>query len=209
MMFDIGWEKPFVLSSKIKPLNYTPVLFGPAVTCEGRSMLMQEDTIARMNDDVRIEMFKAFYPGCVQVLASNGVEEGPALYGDVTAAIAKKFGAVGAVIDAPTRDAYGISQLGFALFCRGVHPESALYQWVTTDFQTPIDMSGIAGDVHIDPGDYVFGDWDGVLIIPQQIVETVLDAAEKRMYKENIVRKEIENASIKDLLQMKKDVVIW
>jgi len=204
-MFDIGYKKPFVLHQNVKSINNPkPTIFGHAFTCKGQKILHPED----MDDSIRIEMFREFTPGCIQVLESDG-EKSVALFGDVSAMIAKKFGAIGAVVDAPTRDADYIDKLNFPLFCRGIQPCSALYVWQITEYQTAITMDGIHGKVKIAPNDYIFGDRDGVLVIPAELVHETLVYAQKRMADEDEVRRQVAEASVEDLLKMKDDVVIW
>ena len=149
-------------------------------------MLDQE----HIDDTIRIKMFQKFYQGCVQVISSGGYRE-VAEFGDISGKIARKFGAVGAVVDAPTRDIKLIEEDGFKLFSDGVQCTDAYGKWQITEYEVPITMPGIHGTVEIRPGDYIFGDPDGVLVIRKEIVLDVLKLAEKRLASENIVREEI------------------
>ena len=68
-------------------------------------------------------------------------------------------------------------------------------------------MPGIHGDVEINPGDYIFGDTDGVIVIAKDIAEEVLELAEKRLQRENLVRQEIYNTN--DILELNDRVGRW
>lgn len=203
MTFDLNIKKCFMLRKEIKPCyNFKDVVFGPAFTCKGERVLNQE----HVDDTVRLKMFKKFYTGCVQVISSGGYRE-VAQFGDISGKIARKFGAVGAIIDAPTRDVKLIEEDKFRLFSNGVQCTDAYGKWQITEFEVPITIPGIHGDVEINPGDYVFGDPDGVLIIPSGLIEKVINGAERRLEKENLVRKEIYNTN--DILELNNRVGRW
>ena len=124
-------------------------------------------------------------------MISSGDYREVAEFGDISGKIARKFGAVGAVVDAPTRDVKLIEEDGFKLFSAGVQCTDAYGKWQITEFEVPIVMPGIHGLVEIRPGDYIFGDPDGVLVIRKEIVMDVLALAEQRLISENKVRTEI------------------
>ena len=188
LTFDLKVKEPFLLREAIKPSwDFSEVLFGPAFTCRGERVLDE----SCIDDTVRIKMFKEFYDGCVQVISSGGYRE-VAQFGDISGKIARKFGAVGAVIDAPTRDIKLIAEDKFFLFSDGVQPVDAYAKWQIAEYQVPIVIEGVQGDVWIEPGDYIYGDPDGVIRIKKDMVEKVLTLAEERLRKENIVREEIK-----------------
>ncbi len=203
MTFDLKVKRNFLLRKEVKPCwNFKDVLFGPAFTCKGERVLDPE----HIDDTVRLRMFQNFYDGCVQVISSGGYQE-VAQFGDISGKIARKFGAVGAVIDAPTRDVKLIEQDKFMLFSDGVQCTDAYGKWQITEYEVPIIMQGIHGMVEINPGDYIFGDPDGVLVIPKEIVNEVLEGAERRLATENLVREEIYNTN--DIVELNDRVGRW
>lgn len=203
LTFDLKVKHSFLLSMGIKPCyNFKEVLFGPAFTCRGEKVL----DLSHVDDTVRLKMFQKFYPGCVQVISSGGYRD-VAEFGDISGKIARKFGAVGAVVDAPTRDVKLIEQDKFKLFSDGVQPTDAYEKWQITEFEVQITMPGIHGTVVINPGDYIFGDPDGVLVIPKDLVEDVLILAEERLRKEEIIRKEIYETN--DIIELNNRVGRW
>lgn len=203
MEFDLKLKHSFMLAEAIKPAwKFEEVLFGPAFTCKGEKVVSPE----HIDDTIRLKMFQRFYAGCVQVISSGGFRS-VAQFGDISGKIARKFGAVGAVLDAPTRDIKLIEQDGFMIFSDGVQCTDAYGKWQITEYEVPITMPGIHGTVHIEPGDYVFGDPDGVLIIPKDAVEEVLENAERRLQRENLVRKEIYNTN--DIVELNDRVGRW
>ena len=203
MTFDIKVKECFMLRKEVKPCyGFKEVLFGPAFTCKGERVLNS----IHIDDSVRLKMFQKFYDGCVQMISSGNYRE-VAQFGDISGKIARKFGAVGAVVDAPTRDVKLIERDGFLLFSDGVQCTDAYGNWQITEFEIPISMEGIHGEVIVNPGDYIFGDPDGVLVIPKGIVDDVINLAEERVNKENVVRKEIYNTI--DILELNNRVGRW
>lgn len=203
MTFDIKYSKPFVLSKQIKPAwDFEDVLFGPAFTCRGCKVL----DCSHIDDSIRIKMFKKFYKGCVQVISSGGFRE-VAEFGDISGKLARKYGAQGVVLDAPTRDIKLIKKDRFPIFSDGVQPIDAYGKWQIVEFEVPISMPGIDGIVEINPGDYIYGDSDAVIVIPKELVEEVLISAENRLIKENKVREELLNAN--DIQELYDRVGRW
>ena len=200
MRFDLRLSKPFVLDSRIKPAWRLPerhVLFGPALTCKGERVQAE----SHIDDRVRIHMFERFTPGCVQVIDTGG-DETVAHFGDISGKLARKFGAVGVVVDGYTRDVRILEQDRFPVFCKGVQPIDAFGRWQIVAYDLPIAVAGPEGRVAVDPGDYVFGDPDGVLIIPRASVEDVCRLAERRLATEDAVRRELrETNDIQELYE--------
>ena len=203
MIFDIKYCKPFVLSKNIKPAyDFEEVLFGPAFTCKGVKVLDK----SHIDDTVRIKMFQKFYKGCVQVISSGGFRE-VAEFGDISGKIARKFGAQGVVLDAPTRDLKLIKKDKFPIFSDNSQPIDAYGKWQITEFEVPITMPGLDGIVEVSPGDYIFGDPDGVIIIPENLAEDVMISAKNRLIKENKVREELLNTN--DIQELYDRVGRW
>lgn len=203
MTFDLKVRYNFMIAKAVKPCwNFNDVLFGSAFTCKGERVLDPE----HIDDTVRIKMFQKFYKGCVQVISSGGYRD-VAEFGDISGKIARKFGAAGAVVDAPTRDVKLIEQDKFMLFSDGVQCTDAYGKWQITEFEVPITMPGIHGTVEIRPGDYIFGDPDGVLVIRKEDVEEVLERAEARLRSENKVREEINKTD--DIQELYDRVGRW
>ena len=186
MRFDLKVDRAFVVHRDLKPTWPGDTVFGTAFTCKGRRVLEPE----HIDDAVRIRMFRSFTPGCVQVIDTGG-DDSVAHFGDISGKLARKFGAQGAVIDGYTRDAKILAQDKFPVFCKGTQPTDAYGRWQIVEYQTPIALPGAEGQVAVQPGDYIFGDADGVLVVPQALAETACALAEKRLEREDQVRREL------------------
>ena len=200
MRFDLELRQSFVLDRHIRPV-WAPaakdVLFGEAFTCRGERL----QSAAHLDDTIRIKMFRSFKPGCVQVIDTNA-DDTVAHFGDISGKLARKFGAVGAVIDGYSRDVRILEEDRFPVFCRGAQPQDAYGRWQIVAYQEPISLTGPEGRVLVHPGDFIFGDPDGVIVIPHRLGENVCSLAEKRLEREDQVRRELlATEDVEDLYQ--------
>ena len=205
MCFDIEYPKPFVVDKAIKPawkLLSGQVLFGHAFTCKGQLVLHERD----INDRVRIEMFQEFTEGCVQVIDTGG-DDTVAHFGDISGKIARKFGCRGAIVDGNTRDARLLEDDQFPVFCRGILPVDAYGRWQIVEYQTEVFLSGVQGRVVVSPGDYVYADSDGVMVLPKHLAEEACSLAEARFARENLVREKLKNSS--DIQKLYNEIGRW
>ncbi len=111
-----------------------------------------------------------------------------ALWGELLTATAKRRGAVGAVLDGYTRDTPQVLGVNWPVFARACWAQDSSIRTYVCDFRCTIEI----GQVTIHDGDLVFGDIDGVLIIPRGVHEEVLEKALEKAAGEKLVRKAIE-----------------
>lgn len=112
-----------------------------------------------------------------------------ALWGELMSTRALKLGAAGAVLDGYARDARGIRQLAFPTFCYGSYAQDQGPRGKVIDFRVPVEI----GPVRVEPGDVVFGDIDGVCIIPAAAVDEAFRRALEKVRGEAAVRDAIES----------------
>jgi len=108
-------------------------------------------------------------PGDVIVLANDAFTK-TAVVGDLAAGMMKNKGVVAFVTDGLARDKAGIVATGLPMFCRGIQPNSPAMNGPGV-VGAPVTL----GDVHVNPGDIVVGDADGVVIVPRDRAEQVLE----------------------------------
>ena len=113
--------------------------------------------------------------GDILVIDSNRAPDAAA-WGHVLTTIALGAGVRGAVIDGTSRDVDDIDNEGnFAVFARGRHPGSIRGRYDVESINQPV----LCGGVTVNPGDLVFADGDGLVVIPKDKIAKVLDHAEK------------------------------
>jgi 4-hydroxy-4-methyl-2-oxoglutarate aldolase len=91
----------------------------------------------------------------------------------------------GYIVDGGCRDSASIEKIGFPVFCKYFTPKDVVATWAVTALGKPIEIGG----VKVETGDYVLADRDGVVIVPQAIIEQVVNATEEVLQTENLVRK--------------------
>jgi regulator of RNase E activity RraA len=128
----------------------------------------------------------SFTPGVVAIYDCNN-DRTTGVWGELWSAGAATRGCVGAVVDGNIRDTAYIRRAGFQMFHRGTSPADAVGRFTVVDFNCPVS----AGGVRVRPGDYIFGDEDGIVVIPDALTLDVLEKAEAVCEKENRIRSEI------------------
>ena len=178
VMRELGY-RDCVLPSSIRPLNDTQSLAGPVWTCSGRL----DDSIS---DDVSLMSWTGLLSkvpsGSVLVCQPN--DSTIAHMGELSAETLNHRGVLGYVVDGGTRDAEFIRKLGWPVFFRYYTPLDVVGRWAVETMGDPIFMGG----VKISTGDWVLADIDGVVVIPQTIIENVLSKAEEIMSTESELR---------------------
>lgn len=181
-----------LLSLDIRPVQPEAVVAGPAFTLKGaRDPRTHHTPETELDKFADYAMFRAMTPGCV-IVADPGQRQVVGCWGDLMSEAAGAAGARGLVIDGGARDSRGLRQLPeFPVFARYTSMVSTERRVLWTDFQVPIGLGGaLAAQVAVEPGDWVFGDADGVLVIPPDLVEPVLARAEEAEAKEELIRRD-------------------
>lgn len=124
-----------------------------------------------------------------EVYIASGALPRSANWGELLTATAKVRGAVGAVVDGFHRDTTQVLAQSFPVFSRGAWAQDSGPRMAVADFRIPIEI----GKTIVRPGDLVFGDIDGVLIVPSESLDEVLDKATEKAKAEKVVRQAIEN----------------
>lgn len=175
-----------VLSHEITPLSPEMKLAGPAFTVKGMTCRERDETIRQR----RLKMITRMQPPCIEV-RDRGTPSNVAIYGELSATSAAAHGAVGALVDGGARDTVKLVSMGFPVFARYRTPIEAFGRWAMADYQVPIALSGELTDtVAVNPGDFIFADYDGVLVVPAAMTTEVLVECERVMGVEDLARQE-------------------
>jgi len=151
-----GW-----MSSDMKPISAGKIV-GRAWTAVMRPVL-KSDT--RTYPNYLLQVLDEAPAGSVLVyVMQDGLEI--AAMGNLMATTAKARGLEGTVIDGAVRDITELRAIGHQVFSRRVSPATSVGRMVSVSRQTPVRCA----DVMVTPGDYIVGDADGVVVVPQGAV---------------------------------------
>lgn len=176
-----------ILPPTIRPLKSDMVVVGrafPVLEADVGSAAIKEE----LNDKPFGLLFEALDDLQLnEVYICTGASPSYALWGEIMTARAQKLGAVGAVLDGYSRDTSGVLKTGFPTFSFGGFSQDQKTRGKVVDYRVPITM----GLVKINPGDIVFGDFDGVCIIPREKEQEIIGMALEKANTEKIVYKKI------------------
>lgn len=140
--------------------------------------------------DVEIEAVDSLLPGEVAVVGTQKSTRN-APWGELLSTAAKARGARGAVVDGLVRDITKIEEIDFPVFAAGIKPVDSMGRGLVTAYNVPVEC----GEVIVNPGDFVFGDHDGVIVIPGAMVKEVLALAHEKVTRENHSRAELQKGA--------------
>ena len=123
-----------------------------------------------------------------EIYVCSGASPRYAVWGELMSTRALKLKAAGAICDGYCRDTSGILALDFPTFCYGSYAQDQGPRGKVVDYAIPIEIGGI----RIRPGDILFGDRDGVLVIPREAEQEAISLAFEKAETENKVRLAIE-----------------
>jgi len=189
VMDDIGYQNQFLYPG-IKGIAQEQIIIGRAMTVLEADIGDQQIVSKGLDEKPFGLMFEALdslKPNDIYIC--TGSSPTYALWGEMMSTRAMALNAAGAVMNGYHRDSNGILKLGFPCFSLGAYAQDQGVRGKVIDYNCEISIN----DVKILPGDIVFGDIDGVVIIPRNIEEQVVIAAYQKATKENLLKKAIEN----------------
>ena len=190
VMDKMGYLHQF-LSQRIKPLTPQMVVIGRAMP------VLEADVFAERAPQnhlpvmdvpfgLMFEALDSLQPG--EVYICSGASPKYALWGGLMSTRARHLGAAGAVVDGFHRDTPEILRLDFPTFSCGSYAQDQGPRGKVLDYRLPIEFNGI----RVCPGDIVFGDLDGVIIIPREAEEEAFRLAIEKARGEKLVKKALE-----------------
>ena len=147
--------------------------------------------------ELEIKIIDDLRPGDVVAFGCGGTGR-IAPWGELLTTAARARGAMGLVTDGFVRDIRGIRSAQFPAFHGGIAPLDSKGRGKVAAIDIPIECGG----VHIEPGDLIFGDADGVVVVPRRVEEDVLSRAFDKVNSENTTRDELlKGAKLKDVFE--------
>jgi 4-hydroxy-4-methyl-2-oxoglutarate aldolase len=135
---------------------------------------------------LEIEAVDSLKPGDV-IIHSTDFAGTNAPWGELMSTVAQLNGAAGCICDSQVRDCIRIIEMGFPVYCAGISPLDSKGRARVMAYDVPIQC----GNVLVHPGELVFADYDGIVVIPHEIEEQVLILAQEKANAENTTRNEL------------------
>ena len=175
IMDELGFTRQF-LPPQVQPLRDDMIVIGRAMPVlemddEGGEGPDRQSAVCNRPFGLMLPALDDLRPG--EVYVCSGSSPSYALWGELMSMAATNRGAVGAVVNGYSRDTKGILAQNFPCFSHGRYAQDQRPRGKVVDFRCTIKF----GDVTIRPGDLVFGDLDGVCVIPREIETDVLTKA--------------------------------
>jgi len=176
------------LPQHLKPLDPKMVVIGRAMT------VLEEDLPKATPNELLEKPFGIMFEALDQlreneVYICSGSSPTYALWGGLMSTRAMKLGASGAILNGMSRDTNEILRLNFPTFSLGTYAVDQGPRGRVVDYRTTIDFGGVT----IRPGDIIFGDRDGVAVIPVESEKEVFDQAFEKARGEKLVLKALQN----------------
>jgi regulator of RNase E activity RraA len=133
---------------------------------------------------------EAMPAGCIAVADAMGVTDA-GIFGDILCARIKQRGVAGLVTDGVVRDVAGVLGTGLPVWCRGAAAPPSVAGLTFVAWQQPIGCGGVA----VFPDDVVVVDQDGAVVIPQALVDTVVEQAVEQEHMETWIMGEVEKGA--------------
>ena len=176
----------------IRPLFPHQHLAGMAITVRGSAYpVPQGEEGSEWGGDYFGQLRELVYPGCVVVVDSGG-ELYAGKFGEMTSWALQQGGARGIVVDTFIRDWLGLEVIpNYTTCARGTSPIESSHRWQINAVNKTIGLPGtLTSRVRVDPGDWLIGEADGVVVVPKAIAMDVLVKVEEVEAREQGMRED-------------------
>lgn len=182
MLDTIGYSHQY-LPRQIQALRPTDVMVGrafPTIICDvygeqEKPLGLLADAVDHIKED--------------EVYIVTGGDRRCSYFGEIMTATIRKNGGVGAVIDGYMRDTRQVLEQNFPVFSMGRDAQGSIYRNQVIRYGCPVEI----GNIKINPGDLIFGDIDGVVVIPKEIEEKAIAVTLAKVRGEKDTRSAIES----------------
>ena len=158
---------------------------------------METDHIAENPYGLEIEFMDSLKQGDVVVHSTDSAGTN-APWGELMSTVAKRNGATGCVCDSQIRDCVKIIEMSFPVYFTGIRPLDSKGRAIVIAYDVPVRC----GDVLVKTGDIIFADYDGLVVVPEEISQLVFERAAEKINSENLSRKELlEGRSLRDVYE--------
>jgi 4-hydroxy-4-methyl-2-oxoglutarate aldolase len=123
------------------------------------------------------------------LIAAAGGSQRSGIWGELLSTAARNAGCIGSIVDGAVRDVAKMKQMGFAVYARSTCLYDSKDRQRVIDIDVPVEIDGVA----FRPGELVFADADGVVVVPREIESEAIRAAWEKVHAENVTRDAIRD----------------
>ncbi len=155
----------------------------------GRARTLLWMNVDHVGDDpygLEIDFMDSLLPGDA-IVHSTDYRGDNTPWGELMTTVAIQRGAAGCVCDSNVRDCIRIIDLGFPVYAAGIRPLDSKGRGMVREYDVPIESGGVL----VRPRELVFADYDGIVVIPREIEDRVLQEAQEKSHKENRMRSDL------------------
>jgi regulator of RNase E activity RraA len=179
------------LPASIKPLDPKMIVFGKAMPVLeadvfGEKLDVSANSFINKPFGIMFEALDDLKENEVYICTGSSLRY--ALWGGLMTTRAQKLKAAGAVLHGYSRDTNEVLRLGLPVFSMGTYAQDQGPRGKVIDYRIPIEIEGVI----INPGDIIYGDRDGVVVIPQEIQDEVMELALEKARGEKKVLKALQ-----------------
>lgn len=187
----LGYQHQF-LPPNIKPLRDDFILIGRAMTVLEADVF--EESAKTTKNPLMKQPFGLMFEALDdlkknEVYICTGSSPRYALWGGLMSTRALQLQAAGAVLHGWSRDTNEVLKLKFPTFSYGGYAQDQGPRGKVIDYRVPIEIEG----TRINPGDIIYGDRDGVLVVPQEVATEAFMGAIEKARGEQLVKQALEN----------------
>ena len=179
------------LGPQLKPLSPDMVIIGRAMPVLEADVFSEnvagQNTLMKKPFGLMFEALDDLKPG--EIYICSGASPRYALWGGLMTTRAMQLGAAGAVVDGFSRDTNEVLKLQFPVASKGTYAQDQGPRGKVIDWRVPIEFDGVL----ITPGDIIYGDRDGILVVPKGIVDETFAGAIEKADGENLVLQALQN----------------
>lgn len=147
---------------------------------------MDVDHVAGDPYGLEIDFMDSLLPGDA-IVHSTDFRGTNTPWGELMTTVAIRHGAAGCICDSNVRDCVRIVEMGFPVYAAGIRPLDSKGRGIVKEYDVAVESGGVL----VRPGDLIFADYDGIVVIPRDVEGRVLADAGEKAYREDRMRSEL------------------
>ena len=176
------------MDARLRPIFDEAIVVGPAITVRMAPPSFHS-VKARTGLKMAFEAIDQAEPGDVFVVAGELTDSG--MWGEMMSIVGNRKGLGGAIVDGGVRDVMAIREMKFPVFYQNPVVTTAQTRLETVAVNEPVDCGGRI----VRPGDLVFADYDGVVVVPKDSIEEIYSLCVKYFEKERAQREALKTGT--------------